>query len=217
MNDRPEIVSKDKWQAAYEALQEKEKALTAAHDRLAAERRRAPWMAVEANYRFKGPDGEASLPDLFDGRRQLIVYHHMLKPDDPSPCEGCCMFGDQIPHLAHLHARDTSFVLVSRAPLDQIEAFRKRMGWQIPWFETTDDFNADFGITKGFGLNVFYRPDDRIFRTYFTTGRGVETLGTPFAFLDLTPLGRQETWEDSPAGVPQSEPYHWWRLHDEYE
>ena len=127
------------------------------------------------------------------------------------------MVGDQMPHPAHLHARDTSLVFVSRAPFAQIEAFRTRMGWDFPWFETVDNFNSDFDVTNGFGLNVFYKQGDDVYRTYFTTGRGVESLGTPWTLLDLTPLGRQESWEQSPPGVPQSAPYQWWKLHDEYD
>jgi predicted dithiol-disulfide oxidoreductase (DUF899 family) len=211
------IVSRESWQRAHEQILAREKELTRAHDRLAAERRRAPWLRVEKAYAFQGPVGKASLADLFDGRRQLIVYHHMLKPADPAPCSGCGMVGDQIPQLDHLHQRDTTLVFVSRAPLAEIEAFRKRMGWSMPWFETADSFNADFDVTDAFGLNVFYRSGDAIYRTYFTTSRGVEVLGTIWEFLDRTPLGRQENWEDSPEGTPQTEPYEWWRLHDEYE
>jgi predicted dithiol-disulfide oxidoreductase (DUF899 family) len=212
----PPVVSREKWEAARERLLAKEKEHTRAGDTLAAERRRLPMVAVEKDYVFEAPHGEASLLDLFDGRRQLIVYHHMLRPADPDPCSGCSMFADNVGHLAHLHARDTSLVLVSRAPIDEIEAFRKRMGWTLPWFSTRDDFNPDFGITDGFGLNVFIRDGERIFRTYFTNGRGVEALGSNWTFLDLTPLGRQEEWEDTPQGRPQTPPYAWWRLHDEY-
>ncbi len=210
------IVSRAEWLALREALLNEEKALTRAHDRLAAARRRLPWERVAMSYVFIGLHGTANLAGLFDGRRQLIVYHHMLKPADPAPCEGCGMVGDQIPHLAHLHARNTSLVFVSRAPINEIEAFRKRMGWTFPWFSTADRFNADFGVTNGFGLNVFYRDGEAVYHTYSTTGRGVETLGTIWTLLDLTPLGRQETWEDSPEGTPQTAPYEWWRLHDEY-
>ncbi|NND70810.1 MAG: DUF899 domain-containing protein [Rhodothermales bacterium] len=213
----PSIVSPEKWLAEHDKLLVKEKALTAAHDELAAERRRAPWSKVEKSYTFAGTNGEVRLADLFDGRRQLIVYHHMLKPNDSSPCAGCCMVGDQIPNLAHLHARNTSLVFVSRAPISDIEPFKQRMNWQIPWFETRDTFNADHGVTNGFGINVFYHEGSDIYRTYFTSGRGVESLGTAWTFLDLTPLGRQETWEESPEGTPQTAPYQWWRLHDEYE
>lgn len=211
------ILSRDDWLEAHQALLAREKELTRAYDKLAAERRRAPWMKVVKTYVFMGPKGEAKLTDLFGGRKQLIVYHHMLKPADPAPCAGCAMVGDQIPHLAHLHARNTALVFVSRAPINEIEAFRKRMNWQLPWFSTTDDFNSDFDVTSGFGLNVFYCEGNSTYRTYFTTGRGVETLGSIWTLLDLTPLGRQEKWEDSPDGTPQTEPYRWWRLHDEYE
>ncbi|MEQ8993956.1 MAG: DUF899 domain-containing protein [Pseudomonadales bacterium] len=212
-----QIVTPGQWQAHLDAIRTREKELTQAHDRLAAERRRVPWVLVERDYRFVGPNGGASLAELFQGRRQLIVYHHMLRPADPSPCEGCCMVADQIPHLAHLNARQTTFALVSKAPVNEIGSLQQRMGWALPWYETTDGFNADLGVTGGFGLNVFYRDGSTIYRTYFTTGRGVETLGTVWTLLDLTPLGRQEIWEDAPAGTPQSEPYHWWRLHDDYE
>jgi predicted dithiol-disulfide oxidoreductase (DUF899 family) len=137
---------------------------------------------------------------------------------------------DQIPHLAHLHARDTSFAAVSRAPLAKIEAYRKRMGWTVPWYSSFEsDFNVDFGVGPEtpqpdvyqdgeiFGLSAFLRDGDSVFRTYFTTQRGVEALGTVWTLLDVTPLGRQENWEDSPAGYPQTKPYEWWRRHDEYE
>lgn len=211
-----QIVSEGEWRSARQDILAKEKVLMRAHDELAAERRRQPWMKVGGDYTFTAPSGELTFGELFGNRHQLIVYHHMLKPADPSPCTGCGMVGDQIPHLAHLHQRDTSLVFVSRAPIDEIEAFRKRMGWAIPWYSTTDDFNPDFDVKGGFGLNVFYRDGEDIYRTYFTTGRGVEMLGTVWAFLDLTPLGRQENWEQSPAGTPQTEPYKWWRLHDEY-
>ena len=212
----PDVASRADWLSAREALLAKEKALTRAHDALAAERRRLPRERIGKDYKFESTTGSQSLADLFAGRRQLIVYHHMLQPGDKAPCAGCGMFVDNVGHLAHLNARDTTFVLVSRAPIAEIETFRQRMGWKIPWVSTTDDFNADFGVARGFGLNVFLREDDEIFRTYFTTGRGVETLGSIWTFLDLTPLGRQEEWEDSPEGTPQSAPYRWWRLHDEY-
>ncbi|MDQ3764002.1 MAG: DUF899 domain-containing protein [Actinomycetota bacterium] len=215
----PQVVSPAEWQDARDRLLVKEKEATRARDALAAERRRLPMVRVEKDYVFQGPHGKASLVDLFDGRRQLIVYHFMWEREgDPSQrCEGCSMFVDNIGHLAHLHARDTSLVLVSRAPVADIEQYKERMGWTIPWFSTSDTFNADFGATAGFGLNVFFRDGDDVFRTYFTSGRGVEALGSNWTFLDLTPLGRQETWEDSPEGWPQTPPYEWWRLHDEYQ
>jgi predicted dithiol-disulfide oxidoreductase (DUF899 family) len=226
----PPVVPEREWQAALEALRAKEKAATRARDALAAERRRLPRVRIEKPYVLEGPHGKASLPDLFEGRRQLLLYHFMFGPSREAGCEGCTMFVDQVGHLAHLHARDTSFALVSRAPLERLEAYRKRMGWTIPWYSSfASDFNPDFGVGpvqprpdehqdgESFGLSVFLREAADVYRTYFTSGRGVEALGSVWTFLDLTPLGRQEEWEDSPAGTPQTAPYVWWRRHDEYE
>jgi predicted dithiol-disulfide oxidoreductase (DUF899 family) len=222
----PPVVSPAEWEAARQAVLTKEKEATRARDALAAERRRLPRVRIDKDYVFDGPEGEARLFDMFEGRRQLILYHFMFAPDvhgwPSAGCDGCSMFVDQVGHLAHLHARDTSFVLVSRAPLENIEPFKKRMGWTIPWYSSArSDFNADFGLTtergETFGLSVFFRDGDSVYRTYFTNRRGIEALGSVWTFLDLTPLGRQETWEDSPEGYPQTPPYEWWRLHDEYE
>jgi len=128
------------------------------------------------------------------------------------------MFTDQVSELAHLNARDTSFVLVSRAPEEQIERFKRRMGWSNPWYTVIgEDFQIACGTTEGFALDVFLRDGERLFLTYATTGRGVEALGSVWTFLDLTPLGRQEAWEDTPPGRPQTPTFSWWRLHDEYE
>jgi predicted dithiol-disulfide oxidoreductase (DUF899 family) len=227
---RPPVVSQAEWQAAHEQLLAKEKEATRARDALAAERRRQPMVRIDKEYVFDGPDGEARLLDLLDGRRQLIVYHFMFGPNQDAGCDGCSMFVDQVGHLAHLHARDTSFALISRAPLAKIEAYKKRMGWMIPWFSSFgSDFNVDFALSpetpeegayqdgETFGLSVFLRDGDQVFRTYFTNRRGVEALGSVWTFLDLTPLGRQEDWEDSPPGTPQEPPYEWWRRHDEYD
>jgi predicted dithiol-disulfide oxidoreductase (DUF899 family) len=226
----PPIVSAEEWQAAREAILAKEKEATRARDALAAERRRLPMVRIDKDYAFDGADRKATLLDLFEGRRQLLMYHFMFGPNQDAGCDGCSMFVDQIGHLAHLHARDTSFALVSRAPMTKIEAYRKRMGWTIPWYSSfASDFNFDFGVGpeapqqgvdqdgESFGLSVFLRDGEDIYRTYFTTARGVEALGSVWTFLDLTPLGRQETWEDSSAGYPQTKPYEWWRRHDEYE
>ena len=216
----PPVVSAGEWQAARAALLVKEKEATRRLDALAAERRRLPHVAFRDDYVFEGPAGTAGLLDLFDGRRQLIVYHFMFGPGtDGWPdagCGGCTMFADHVGHLAHLHARDVSFALVSPAPLDALLAYRDRMGWQLPWYSTADAFNADCDVTSGFGLSVFIRDDDGARRSYATAGRGVEMLGSTWSFLDLTPLGRQEDWEDSPAGYPQTPPYGWWQRHDEY-
>jgi predicted dithiol-disulfide oxidoreductase (DUF899 family) len=226
----PPVVSPMEWQAARDALLAEEKEATRARDALAAKRRRLPMVRMDKDYVFDGPDGKAKLRDLFEERRQLLLYHFMFGPNQDAGCNCCSMFTDQIGHLAHLHARDTSFALVSRAPITKIEAYRKRMGWTIPWYSSFEsDFNVDFGVGpdtpqpdvyqdgETFGLSVFLRDGDSVFRTYFTTTRGVESLGSVWTFLDLTPLGRQEEWEDSPAGYPQTKPYEWWRRHDEYE
>jgi predicted dithiol-disulfide oxidoreductase (DUF899 family) len=225
----PPVVSDEEWQAARDALLAKEKAHTRAQDALAAERRRLPRVLIEKDYLFDGPGGNVTLPDLFEGRSQLLLYHFMFGPNQDVGCDGCSMVVDQIPHLAHLHARDTSFAIVARAPIEKIEAYKRRMGWTLPWVSSFgSDFNVDFGTGpetpeegayqdgESFGLSVFLRDGDEVYRTYFTRFRGVESLGSVWSFLDLTPLGRQETWEDSPAGYPQTKPYEWWRRHDEY-
>jgi predicted dithiol-disulfide oxidoreductase (DUF899 family) len=216
----PPVVSPQEWQSAWEKLLVKEKQLTRARDALAAERRRMPRMAVEKDYRFEGPDGEASLLDLFDGRRQLIVYRFFYDPgmeDYPERgCGGCSFLADQVAHLAHLNARDTTLVFVSRAPQSEIQRWKARMGWDIPWYTITDDFDADFGVGEWHSTNAFLRDGDRIFRTYLVNSRGDEAMGTTWAYLDITALGRQEEWEDSPQGYPQTPPYVWWDYHDEY-
>ena len=213
----PEVVSAEEWEAAHEKLLAKEKEATRTRDALAAERRRQPMMEISPDYSFEGPDGEVKLPDLFQERPQLILYHFWFPPDG-EPCTGCSMFTDQISHLAHLNARDATFALVSRAPQPQIEAYKSRMGWSIPWYTVIgEDFQKARGTTEYFSLDVYLRDDDRVFLTYATRGRGVEALGSVWTFLDLTPLGRQEEWEDTPPGRPQTPPYGWWRKHDEYE
>jgi predicted dithiol-disulfide oxidoreductase (DUF899 family) len=212
----PPIAGKEEWQRSHEALLAKEKEATKARDALAAERRRLPMTEFPSDYEFEGPEGVVTLTDLFQGRPQLIVYHFWFPPDG-EPCGGCSMFTDQIGNLAHFNARGLSFALVSRAPQPQIERFKRRMGWQVPWYTVVgEDFQGALGTTEYFALNVFLRDGDRVFLTYTTTGRGVEALGSVWTFLDLTPLGRQEEWEDTPAGRPQTPRYEWWRLHDEY-
>ena len=218
----PEVVSQEEWEAARERLLAQEKEATRAQTALAAERRRLPRVRLDKEYVFEGPRGKATLPDLFEGRRQLIVYHFMFQPGAPgwpdAGCDGCSMFVDNLGHPAHLNARDTTLALVSATTVADIERYRKRMGWTIPWYSLAgNDFNADCGVTAGFGLSVFLRDGDAVYRTYFTTGRAVEAIGTNWALLDLTPLGRQENWEDSPEGYPQEPPYQWWRRHDEYD
>ncbi len=225
----PPIVSPEEWHTAWEQMLVKEKELTRARDALAAERRRMPWMAVEKDYHFEGPDGPASLLDLFDGRRQLIVYRAFYAPDVTTypatggayperACAGCSFVADQIAHPAHLNARDTTLVFVSRAPQAEIQGLKERMDWrEIPWYTITDDFDADFDVDEWHGTNAFIRDGDNVFRTYLINSRGDEAMGGTWAYLDITALGRQEEWEDSPEGYPQTAPYGWWNYHDAYD
>src|ERR671937_527280 len=175
--DLPQVVSPAEWQAARDKLLAREKEQMRAGDALAAERRRLPMVRIEKDYVFEGPDRKASLLDLFDGRRQLVLYHFMFAPGvegwPDAGCPGCSMMVDQFGHPAHLHARDTSRVVVSLAPLDKIEAYRQRRGWTFPWYSSAGtDFNEDFGLStpqgETFGLSAFLRDRDEVYRTYFT-------------------------------------------------
>lgn len=216
----PNAVSQSEWQAAIDALRVKEKELTRAGDAVNAMRRRLPMVKIDKDYLFDTVEGERSLRDLFDGRKQLIVYHFMFAPDAEAGCPGCSWVTDAMSHPAHLNARDTTMVLVSRAPLAKLEAYRKRMGWDVSWVSSHgSDFNYDFGATTDEGENhmasVFLRDGDVVYRTYYTDNRGVEHLGSHWTWLDLTPFGRQEPWEATPDGWPKGEMF-WDRRHDEY-
>src|SRR6478752_6108186 len=160
----PPIVSAKDWEVARQEMLVKEKKHMRAGDALAAERRRMPWMAVEKDYVFDGHDGKVSLLDLFDGRRQLIVYRAFVEPgtgDWPEHgCVGCSLMADHVPNLAHLNARDTTFVYASRASQPELERVKARMGWQHPWYSITDDFDTDFGVKDWHGTNAFIRDGD---------------------------------------------------------
>jgi predicted dithiol-disulfide oxidoreductase (DUF899 family) len=225
----PEIVSRAQWRAAREELLLREKAATRARDALNAQRRRLPMVEVDTEYVFEGGDGKATLLDLFEGRHQLVVHHFMFAPEWEAGCHSCSAFLDQVGHLAHLRARGTSFVVVSRAPYTRILPFKARMGWTLPWFSSYgNDFNRDFEVTlerdgepvERSGVSCFLRVRDRVFHTYSTYERGLDGLGSTTSFLDLTALGRQEEWEEpegrasslgAPAGSERV------RYHDEYE
>ena len=215
----PSIVAPEEWEAARLRLLVKEKELTKARDAMAAQRRRMPWMAVDKAYEFEGPSGPATLLDLFEGRRQLIVYRAFLEPGvhgwPDHACVGCSMVADQVAHVAHLNARDTTLAFASRAPQADIRRVKTRMGWHMPWYTMKNDFDVDFGVDEWHGTNAFIRDGDRVFRTYFVNNRGDEALGSTWSYLDITALGRQEEWEDSPEGSPQTSPYAWWLWHDE--
>ncbi|MCB8879945.1 DUF899 domain-containing protein [Acidisoma cellulosilytica] len=220
LKTRPPVVSPQQWEEARQQLLVQEKAMTRARDALAAERRRMPWQAVEKPYVFDGPEGKASLPELFAGRRQLIVYRAFFEPGvfgwPDQACRGCSMVADQIAHLSHLNARDTTLIFISRGTQADIARLKARMGWTMPWYTVTDDFDADFGVGEWHGTNAFIRDGDAIFRSYFINSRGDEAMGSTWSYLDITALGRQEVWEESPEGFPQSAPYKWWNWHDSY-
>jgi predicted dithiol-disulfide oxidoreductase (DUF899 family) len=218
----PKIVTRSEWRVASDAILSREKAATRELDALAAARRRLPMVRLEKEYTLEGPDGPVPLAELFAGRRQLMVYHFMFAPEWEAGCVGCSMLADSIGELAHLHARDTSFVFVSRAPIEQIEAYRARMGWSVPWYSSSDsDFTYDLGGSSSTGeisqMSVFLRDRDELYLCYQSTSRGLDRVNLVFNLLDMTPLGRQEEWEDSPDGWPQTPPYVWWRRHDEYQ
>ncbi|MGW3592738.1 DUF899 domain-containing protein [Streptomyces fungicidicus] len=225
----PEVASRAEWRAARQELLVKEKAATRARDALNAERRRLPMVAVDREYVFEGGDGKVTLAGLFEGRRQLVVYHFMFAPEWDAGCRSCSGFLDQIGHLAHLRARGTTFAAVSRAPYTKILPFKARMGWTLPWYSSyLSEFNADFEVTVADegelterpGLSCFLLDGDRVFHTYSTYERGLDGLGSTTSLLDLTALGRQEEWEEprgrasalgAPAGSDRV------RYHDEYD
>lgn len=230
------IVSRDQWLVARQALLAKEKELTRLRDRLSAERRALPWVKVEKAYVFDAVDGRKTLADLFAGRSQLVVDHFMLGPGWKEGCLGCSFGADHIEGgLVHLEHHDVSFAAVSRAPLAEIEAYRRRMGWRFAWVSSHgSDFNVDYhvsftrddlargkvyynyamidaGLEELPGLSVFYRdPAGDIFHTYSSYARGNEELLTTYMVLDLTPKGRDETG-------PGRNLTDWVRRHDEYE
>ena len=240
------IVSREEWRIARQHLLAKEKELTRHRDVLNAECRRLPMVQIDKAYVFAGPNGEANLLDLFEGRRQLIVYHFMFDPNWDEGYPNCPFLVDNIGHLAHLHARNTSLILVSRAPLAKIAPFKARMGWTVPWYSSFgSDFNYDFHVTldeavapveynyrdkaelvqkgeayftqgEAHGLSVFLRDGDRIFHTYSIYARGTDLLAGTYNYLDLTLFGRQEDWEE-PPGRSDSAFLAWVRHHDNYD
>ena len=231
------VVSHEQWLTARVSLLEKEKEFSRARDAIARARRELPWERVDKNYLFDGPNGKETLGDLFEGRRQLVVYHFMFAPDAKEGCPHCSFWADSFDDLAihgeHLHQRDTTFVAISRAPIEKIEAFKKRMGWRFKWLSSGGtDFNYDYYASftpedmkakSGYynyrhgesfpdreGASVFYKAEDgTIFHTYSTYARGIDLLNLTYNFLDLTPKGRdEEHLSDSQA---------WVRHHDRYE
>lgn len=210
----PKVVSRKEWLAARTALLEKEKEVTKARDMIAAERRNLPMVQVEKEYRFEGPDGALSLLDLFEGRRQLVVRHFMYAPGDEEGCIGCSMQADSVGELSHMWARDTTFVMISRAPLADFQAFKARMGWEIPWYSSFgSDFNYDYEVSteqgESPGVSAFYRDGDDVYFTYSIFDRGGEIFKNFYNYLDITHLGRRED--------ELEHPWDWWRHKDRYD
>jgi predicted dithiol-disulfide oxidoreductase (DUF899 family) len=214
----PPVVDLDAWHVALAEQQALEKAHTRAGDAVTAARKRLPMVRVADDYRLQGPDRPVPLLDLFEGRRQLVVYHHMLAPQDAHPCPGCCGFCDTVGRLEQVHLRDISFAVVARAPFAELEALRERMEWTFPVYSSegstfTEDLNRNPHGPGSFGLGVFLRDGEDIYLTYFTQGRGVESVMG--GLYDVTPYGRQESFEDVPDGWPQLPTYSRGGLHDE--
>jgi predicted dithiol-disulfide oxidoreductase (DUF899 family) len=242
--DDPPVVSHQEWLTARKKLLAREKEFTRQRDVLNAERRRLPMTEVGKRYLFEGRDGKASLLELFEGRGQLLVYHFMFDPDWDEGCPTCSFLVDNVGHLAHLHARDTTLALVSRAPLAKIEPFRQRMGWTVPWFSSFgSDFNHDFHVTldeaiapveynyrsladlgpewqgwsgEMFGVSAFLRHGDRVFHTYSSYARSCDMLDGTYHWLDVTARGRQEDREQ-PPGRSDGPALSWLRYHDRYD
>jgi|SRR5579871_6365027 len=233
----PPVVTHDEWLAERLKLLAEEKAVTKAYDRVNALRRRLPMVKVEKEYRFIGADGDKSLVDLFEGRRQLIVHHFMFDPAWDKGCPSCTWHANCFGNLSSLAKADTSIVRVSRAPIEKLLAYQREKGWSMPWYSSGGtDFNYDYMVTldpsrgplqynyktgeeltkaigkteassEWPGFSVFFRVGHEVFHTYSAYARGVENLMDPFSLLDITPYGRQEDFEDSPEGWPQSPTY----------
>ncbi len=233
----PPIVSHDQWLAERKKLLAHEKELTRQHDRVNAERRRLPMVRIEKDYVFDGANGKQRLKDLFEDRRQLVIYHFMFDPSWENGCPGCTGYANALGDLSMLHNCDTMFAMVSRAPLAKLEAYKAKKGWSVPWYSSFgSDFNYDFHVTNDekvapveynyrnkaeleankvpnaisgeeHGLSVFFRIGDDVFHTYSAYARGTEGRTGSRALLDMTPYGRQQDFEDSPPGWPQRPTY----------
>ena len=201
----PAVVDRDLWQASLNELLVREKAHTREGDSIAAARRRLPMVEVDPTVTLTGPDGPVALLDVFEGRRQLCVYFHMWHDGMPTEkqCEGCTFFNGQVRELAYLHSRDVTYATFCQGPFDESVRYRDFMGWDVPWYSARD--SAELLLAgRWFGMQVCYLRDrDRVFETYWTSGRAAEVMAPTYGLLDMTLYGRQETWEDSPPGWPQ--------------
>lgn len=208
----PPIVDTEQWRRELDELRTREKAATRELDAIAAQRRRLPMVELP-EYTLAGPDGRVRLADIFEGKSQLITYHHMWSPGAEWQCSGCTGYSSQFTRLEFLDNYDARFVIVTQGPIQEALAYRRRIGNTMPWYSTADSpFGADVDAPPGggFGLNVFLRDGDTVYRTWHTNGRGVEQLGHTFALIDVLPYGRREVWQDSPAGWPQDPTYSRW-------
>jgi len=205
----PKIVTEAEWRSALEHQAIRERDALGALAAVNAQRRRLPMVKMDKSYTFRSASGESlTLRDLFGKSRQLIMYHFMFGPDWDVGCKYCSLVVDAMTHPEHFQERDAALVLVSRAPAHKLDAYKRRMGWTTPWYSSGEsEFNTDIGMTVGqdeyAGLSVFLRAGEDVYRTYFTTGDAVNQLGSLWTYLDLTPYGRQEVSEDSPAGWPK--------------
>jgi predicted dithiol-disulfide oxidoreductase (DUF899 family) len=203
----PSIVARQEFEAELAALRVREKAHTRAGDAIAAARRRLPMVEVDASLPLTGENGRVTLLDTFEGRRQLIAYYFMWYDGKPAidQCEGCTLYTSQIGELSYVHSRDATYATFCQGPYEESARYREFMGWEMPWYSAQESLDQ---LLVGRQINHFYlvcylRDGDRVFETYWTTGRGVEAMDYSWALLDRTVYGRQETWEDSPAGWPQ--------------
>ncbi|WP_280209359.1 DUF899 domain-containing protein [Nocardia cyriacigeorgica] len=208
----PPVVDAETWQRELAALRAREKAATKELDAIAAQRRRLPMVRMP-DYTLEGAEGPVRLADIFAGKSQLIVYNHMWFPGKQWQCGGCTSFTAQFTRLKFLDNYDARFVIVTQGPIDEALAYRRRVGNKMDWYSTANSsFGADVGAPPNgaFAVNVFLRDGDTVYRTWHTDGRGVEQLGYTFSLIDLLPYGRQEEWQDSPQGWPQSPTYSDW-------
>jgi predicted dithiol-disulfide oxidoreductase (DUF899 family) len=203
----PAVVDRATWQAQLDALRVREKAHTHEGDAIAAARRRLPMVEVDAAIGLIGPNGPVTLLDVFEGRRLLIAYYHMWFPGRPAAeqCEGCTFYNGQVRELSHLHSCEVTYATFCQGPYEESVRYRDFMEWDVPWYSAQDSADA---LLAGRRFNRFYlvcylRRGNRVFETYWTNGRGVEVMGPSNGLLDRTVYGRQETWEDSPAGWPR--------------
>lgn len=208
----PPVVDQDTWRTALDDLRKREKAATRELDAIAAQRRRLP-MVEMPDYTLIGADGPIRLADIFDGRSQLIVYNHMWTDGDEWQCPGCTGFTSQFTRLGFLDNYDARFVIVTNGPIAEALAYKDKVGNKMDWYSSSESsFGSDVDAAPGagFAVNVFLRHGDAVYRTWHTNGRGCEQLGHSFALIDVLPYGRQEQWQDSPVGWPQSPTYSKW-------